>query len=119
MAEHKRPRGTAMSSVIIGFQLKDRLGQVIFVDNSFARLSGAPMEVEAGQVIRASFLFKMPAFSSGEYGLGAAIATGTQEEHMIHHFVHEALVVRVVTPDMLGGIFRLPLDDVKLSVEQA
>lgn len=108
----------AMDSVIIGFQLKDRLGQMIFVDNSYARFAATPVAVEAGQSVRADFRFRMPAFSSGEYSLAATIASGTQDEHMIHHFVHEALMVRVVTPELLGGIFMLPLDDVKLAVEK-
>jgi len=106
-----------MDSVIFGFQLKDRLGQMIFVDNSYARFAATPVTLDPGQSARAEFHFQMPAFSTGEYSLAATIASGTQDEHIIHHFVHEALMVRIVTPDLLGGIFRLPLDDVKLTVE--
>ena len=108
---------TDMENVIIGFQLKDRLGQVMFVDNSYLSHLTTPVMGLAGQSVRASFRFRMPAFNSGEYVFGAAIASGTQDHHMIHHFLHEALMVQVVTTSMLGGVFRLPLDRVDLSVE--
>jgi len=105
-----------MDSVIIGFQVKDRLGQVIFIDNTYPRFAATPVAVAAGQLVRAPFSFRMPAFSSGEYALGIAIASGTQDHNLIHHFLSEALMVRIVTPEFLRGIFRVPLDDLKLAI---
>ncbi len=107
----------ALSSVIMGFQVKDRLGQVIFVDNTYRSFADRPVDVGAGESVRAEFRFRIPALLSGEYAVGVAIASGTQAEHMVHHFVHEALVVHIQTADILIGVLAVPLDDVKLTVE--
>ena len=106
-----------LASVIIGFQVKDRLGQVIFVDNSYRSFAHQPVDVAAGQSVRAEFRFRIPALLSGEYAFGVAVSSGTQAEHMVHHFVHEALVVHIQTTDILIGVLAVPLDDVKLAVE--
>jgi lipopolysaccharide transport system ATP-binding protein len=103
-----------ISDVIVGFHLKDRLGQVLFTQNSFRHLVGKPFALAANEAVDAEFRFRMPLLVPGDYAFGAAIASGTQERPIMHHFVHEALIVHVSTLNHLGGIVAVPLESVRL-----
>jgi lipopolysaccharide transport system ATP-binding protein len=87
------------------------------VDNTYRRFAASPVSLKAGQSARAEFRFRIPALASGEYALSAAVASGTQGSHIVHHFLHEALIVRVHTADVLGGFVVVPMDSVDLKVE--
>ena len=56
-----RIRGEAVDSLqspIVGFSLKDRLGQVLFADNTFASHADRPFAMAAGQTFEARFLLR-------------------------------------------------------------
>jgi len=107
----------ALQGVILGFHLKDRLGQAILADNTFRTFLRAPVEIAAGQVVRARFRFTLPALASGDYLVSAAIATGTQDNHVQHHFRHDALAVRVHSPSNLGAaLLTVPFAEITLKV---
>jgi lipopolysaccharide transport system ATP-binding protein len=103
-----------VSDVIIGFQLKDRLGQQVFAQNSFLSYAARPVAAAAGQVLRAAFRFRMPALAEGDYTLGAAIASGTQQQHLQHHFVHEVLAIHIRPPRQAEGLLSVPFSEVTL-----
>jgi lipopolysaccharide transport system ATP-binding protein len=75
------------------------------------------VDAAAGQVITARFRFLMPALLSGEYTLDAAIATGTQDNHIQHHFLHDAAVVVVHSPLNLGAVLAVPVEEITLRAE--
>lgn len=99
---------TPLLSPILGFHLKDRLGQVLWGDNSFLSTAGAPLALESGDAIVAEFEFVMPHLRSGEYVFDVAFAEGTQAAHVQHHWVYDALVVHVVTDVPVFGLLSLP-----------
>lgn len=106
---------TTLSGVIIGYQMKDRLGQMILADNTYRSFLRTPVSVLSGQIIRAQFRFTMPSLIAGEYLVSAAIATGTQDNHVQHHFRHDALAVRVHSPANFGAaLLAVPLAEVTL-----
>lgn len=107
---------TPLEGVILGFHLKDRLGQPILVDNTFRSFLRDPVDAAVGQVITARFRFLMPALLSGKYTLNAAIATGTQDSHIQHHFLHDAAVVEVHSPLNLGAVLAVPMQEITLAV---
>ena len=80
---------------IIGFELKDRLGQVIFGDNTFLTYHNNPVPVSRGAELVARFDFRLPVLHHGDYSVTAAIADGSQESHVQHHWMHDALIIRV------------------------
>lgn len=102
-----------LESIIVGFIVKDRLGQYIFGDNTFDKKVvnfGSMKSNELGDVI---FSFQMPAFAPGEYSIAVAIATGTPQQHLQHHWIHEAIVFNSLTELDTGVMFMVPLDNVE------
>ncbi len=77
-----------LAQLIVGFYVKDRLGQQLFGENTLAA-SGRPAG-SAGARVGARFHFVMPRLFPGEYLVAVAIADGTQARHVHHEWRHEA-----------------------------
>jgi lipopolysaccharide transport system ATP-binding protein len=102
---------------IIGFQFKDRLGQVIFSDNTFLVYRNSPLTANAGTEFSASFEFRLPILPSGDYSISPAVAEGTQEEHVQHHWLHDAMMVRVHASSVCFGLIGLPMKKISLEIK--
>lgn len=98
-----------LESVIVGFYIKDRLGQYLFGDNTYLSYHDAPFGLEAGGVARARFTFDMPRLQNGEYFVTAGIAEGTQDEHELQNWLHEALLFKSQAVQSPVGIIGLPM----------
>ncbi len=107
-----------MNQPIIGFLVKDRLGQIIFVDNSFSTHSLLPRTVEPGETLTARFHFTLPLLAEGDYAVSVAIAEGTETAHVQHHWLHDALFFRVTTGRLFRGLVAVPMDQVSLEIDQ-
>ncbi len=83
---------TDMSSPIVGFTVKDRLGQWILGDNTYITYQNAPVRAAAGQKLVAEFEFYMPTLQPGNYSIDCAVADGTQENHVQQQWLHDAVV---------------------------
>jgi lipopolysaccharide transport system ATP-binding protein len=101
---------------IIGFTFKDRLGQAIFVDNTYVAMRDRQVRVGAGQIVVARFEFRFPVLPPGEYSLSPAIADGTQEEHVQLQWVHDALILQVESSPVWLGLIGLPMRNISLAV---
>lgn len=99
---------------IIGFQFKDRLGQVIFSDNTYLSHINVPTSVNAGSDIVAQFHFRLPVLPSGDYTISPAIAEGTQDNHVQHHWLHDALLIRVHASSACFGLVGLSMKKISL-----
>jgi lipopolysaccharide transport system ATP-binding protein len=108
-----------INSAIVGFYLKDTLGQYLFGDNTYVTYKSDPVTISAGQLFTAQFGFHMPLLPIGEYSIDVAIAEGTQEEHVQHRWVHDALVFKSHSSAVLRGLIGIPMHDIKLSVSGA
>lgn len=102
---------------IIGFQFKDRLGQVIFSDNTFLAYQNSPLAADAGTEFSACFEFRLPVLPSGEYSISPAVAEGTQEEHIQHHWLHDAMMVRVHSSSVCFGLIGVPMKKISLEMK--
>jgi lipopolysaccharide transport system ATP-binding protein len=100
-------------NVIAGFYVKDRLGQLLFGDNTGLSYED-DFPVTAGQHFHASFCFVMPRLLSGEYFIAAGVAEGTQEQHVVQHWLHEALHFTATGGSMVAGLIGIPMLDVRL-----
>ena len=49
--------------------------------------------MNAGEERIARYVFCMPALQAGQYALSVAVADGTMENHVQHHWVHDATVL--------------------------
>jgi lipopolysaccharide transport system ATP-binding protein len=99
---------------IVGFLFKDRLGQVVFGDNTYLIYQHMPLAVDAGSELRARFEFRFPVLPSGDYSISPAIAEGTQERHIQHHWMHDALIVKVHASVVCFGVIGVPMKKVSL-----
>lgn len=104
---------------IIGFQFKDRLGQIIFADNTYLTYQFQPVFVNQGSEIIARFDFRLPVLPSGDYSISPAIADGTQEDHVQHHWLHDALMVRVNATSICHGLVGIPMREMSLTVKNS
>jgi lipopolysaccharide transport system ATP-binding protein len=100
---------------IIGFQFKDRLGQIIFADNTFLSYQLDSKPVEARGRLVAKFEFRLPVLPAGDYSVTVALADGSQDRHVQHHWMHDALILRVHASSVCQGLIGVPMKKIQLS----
>jgi lipopolysaccharide transport system ATP-binding protein len=106
---------TKLCSPIIGFDFRDRLGQVLFGENTYLSYQEKPVELDTGEITVATFAFRLPLLPTGDYSITAAIAEGCQEKHVQQHWMHEALILKVHASSIRFGLVGLPMDKILLS----
>ena len=104
----------AIFQPIIGFEFKDRLGQVLFADNTFLVYQNNPQEVSQGCEFTARFEFRLPILPTEDYSIAVAVAEGTQDNHVQHHWSHDALIVRVHASSVCFGLMGVPMKKITL-----
>jgi len=108
-----------VDSPIIGFYVKDRLGQALFGDNTFLTYRELAVNCQAGSELQADFVFHMPLLPTGEYSITIAVANGTQEIHEQHHWIHDAILFRSESSSVVSGLIGIPMLQVKLRTIEA
>ncbi len=106
----------AIQRPIIGFIVRDRLGQNLFSDNTYLTYANSRLEVPAGQSFGASFRFKLPYLPTGDFAVSVAVAEGTQIDHIQHHWLDEALFFRVHSSHLARGLVGIPMQDIAFEV---
>ncbi len=110
---------TELDAPIIGFTIKDSRGQALFGDNTYLRYSDYPPFCEAGARLEAEFCFLMPILPAGDYSVGVAIANGSQQAHIQHHWVHDAISFKSEASSVATGLIGIPMLHIKLAQTQA
>lgn len=105
---------SSLSSVIVGFYIKDRLGQTLFGDNTYLNYVDDPVASHPGDELVAEFRFQMPRLAAGDYSVSAAIAEGSQHEHVQHHWIHDALFFRSESSHIASGLVGIPMAQIEL-----
>jgi len=103
-----------LKSPILGFLLRDRLGQDLFGTNTYEISKDNPVICSAGVGLEAEFRFKMPYLPNGQYAVACSIADGNLEESVQHHFLHDALIIAVSSSANRWGLVGIPFDDINL-----
>ena len=91
---------------IVGFFIKDRLGQPMCGYNSLVHRSNWTA-LESGCQVQVEFTFWLPLLATGDYTVTVALAEGTQLEHVQHHWVHDILSFKSSADPHLSGLFTL------------
>ena len=99
---------------IVGFLIKDRLGQPLFGDNTYLSHAGMAPECRAGDEIRAEFTFYMPILPAGDYSISTALADGTQDQHVQHHWMHDAVLFKSEASSAATGLVGIPMIGITL-----
>ncbi len=98
-----------INSVIAGFIVKDRLGQYVFGDNTFEITRSNPVDFQSGEHGQVSFVFTMPLLAAGTYSIVLSVASGTLDDHVQHHWIHEAIIFNSHADLNTGVIFKIPV----------
>ena len=106
-----------LHSPILGFIVKDRLGQSIFADNTFLTYAARPISVAAGQTLEAKFSFQMPVMPIGDYSITVAIAEGNQQENVQHQWINDALLFKVHSSSVCLGLIGVPMKEIKMMLK--
>ena len=105
-----------LDSPIMGFLIKDRLGQTLFGDNTYLAYQESVVTGFAGGMLRASFVFSMPLLPAGDYSVAVAIANGTQQQHELHHWIHDAIIFKSESIRVSNGLIGIPMLELTLEV---
>jgi lipopolysaccharide transport system ATP-binding protein len=105
-----------LTSLIIGFFVKNSIEQALFGDNTYLTYMDDPLAAKAGDELEARFYFRMPRLPVGEYSLTVAVADGTQGAHEFQHWVHDALVFQSRRSSVGGELVGLPMRNISLRV---
>jgi lipopolysaccharide transport system ATP-binding protein len=95
--------------------VKDRLGQIIFADNTYLTHSDAPVPVDRNEAFEAYFEFHMPVMPVGDYAIAVSVADGTQQEHVQHHWIHEAIIFKVHSSMVCFGLIAVPMNKIQIT----
>jgi lipopolysaccharide transport system ATP-binding protein len=106
----------AMRSPVVGFLVRDRLGQDLFGENTFAATSQTPTPVPGGASFEAIFDFKLPMLPNGQYAVMASVADGDVYDNVQHHWLHDALIINVASSKIRYGLVGIPFDRVQLEI---
>jgi lipopolysaccharide transport system ATP-binding protein len=105
-----------ISMPIVGFEVYDRLGQTIFGDNTYLVTRFRPVSLSPGDFLMTHFDFRMPIMREGDYTISVAIAEGTQQDHVQHHWLHEALAFHVHANTICIGLVGVAMQNIEMNV---
>jgi lipopolysaccharide transport system ATP-binding protein len=106
---------TDMTSPILGFVVKNRMGLSLFGDNTYLSYADNPQTAAQGSFLEARFRFRMPRLPIGDYAITAAIADGSQKQRITHHWLHEAVTFRSQRSSVGQVLVGLPMLDISLT----
>lgn len=108
-----------LSSPIVGFSVKDKLGQHLFGDNTYLSYQNNPVSAHAGESLVGEFHFQLPFLPTGTYSVNVAIAEGTQHNHQQQHWVEDAMFFVVESSHIVRGLVGIPMINISLGIEES
>jgi lipopolysaccharide transport system ATP-binding protein len=102
-------------SLIIGFFVKDRLGQVLFGENTNTAYELKPVAAAKGSTVIGSFAFFMPFLSRGSYSIDVAVADGDLHNHEQLHWLHDAIVFESHRTSISAGLVGIPFEEISVT----
>lgn len=112
---HIRARANKdLARPILGFLVRDRLGQDLFGENTLAFSQLNPVSIEAGQEFEAEFVFRLPMLPNGQYAVMASVAEGELAANVQHHMLHDALIINISSSKVRWGLVGVHFERVSL-----
>lgn len=109
-----------LHSPIIGYQVMNSAGQVIFADNSHELTQEQGVVINRGTLFAVEFRLPMPYLPLGIYNLRAAIAQGEKEgrEAVLLQTIDGALRLDCVSSSVQEGLIGLAMHSVKITTKE-
>jgi lipopolysaccharide transport system ATP-binding protein len=98
-----------LRSPIIGFGVRNRLGQVIFAWDSSREPGLLGLTLSAGRRKEARFTFRFPYLLGGTYTLNVALADGTALDNTRSHAILDAMSFEVTWSTVTQGLIGVPI----------
>ena len=105
-----------LQSALLGFVVRDRLGQDLFGENTYLVDLGKPCFVASNQEFEAAFVFQFPMLPNGQYVLAVSVADGNLHDNVQHNWLHDALLINVSSNKLRYGLVGIPIESVSLQV---
>ena len=106
----------ALQNPILGFLVRDRLGQDLFGENTLPFTNRVPTPIESGMTFEGVFEFILPMLPNGQYAVMASVANGDLHSNVQHHWMHDALIINVSSSKIRWGLVGIPFERVELKV---
>lgn len=105
-----------LQNPILGFLVRDKLGQDLFGENTFSFTNSLPTPIAAGMTFEGVFDFRLPMLPNGQYVVMASVADGNLQDNVQHHWLHDALIINVYSSKIRYGLMGIPYELVELKV---
>lgn len=106
----------AIDNPIIGYQVQDRFGTVIFGENSISS-NIAVTRLESGRH-KGTMQISWPQIMPGDYGITLGVGNGlTADSHVVECWAHNIIVLSSVKTASIHGIFNHRIDQITLEQE--
>lgn len=102
-----------ISNPVIGFLVKNNLGQVLFGENTLQSKSNLK-SIKQGLGLDVTFKFILPPLASGDYSISISLADGNNTFSIQHHWLNDAILFSVFTFKQIYGIFDLQISDIEI-----
>lgn len=103
-----------MERVIIGYQMKDKYGNVIFGENTHSSGFGES-SVLPGKPYQATLMFKWPGIQENNYFLTLGLGEGTHEmQHVIQCWAHSIFEFRNISKLPNHGLFNQKIEEYQI-----
>ena len=99
---------------VVGFFIKDRLGQILFGDNTYLSTNACQISLDAGERAVAWFPFQMPILPEGLYSADVAVADGTPSEHLQLQWIHDAFRLESRAASTSTGLIGIPFGKIEV-----
>jgi lipopolysaccharide transport system ATP-binding protein len=105
-----------LQNPILGFLVRDRLGQDLFGENTLSFTNCVPTPIAASTTFQGIFEFSLPMLPNGQYAVMASVADGDAYDNVQHHWMHDALIINVSSSKIRYGLLGIPFERVELGV---
>lgn len=103
-----------MERPILGFLVRDRLGQDLFGENTLPLTESSPRPVRAGEEFESRFTFRLPMLPNGQYVVMCSLADGDLHSNVQHHWLHDALILQVSSSRVRWGLVGVPFEAISM-----
>lgn len=86
-----------------GIMIKDNKGQYLFTEGSDYAFRDKQLIFNKGERVLFEFSFEMPVLIRGSYAINVAFAEGIGDDHIQHHWIHDALDIEVLQGRVVHG----------------
>jgi len=105
-----------MQNPILGFLVRDKLGQDLFGENTLPFTSNLPTPVNSGEIFDGIFEFILPMLPNGQFAVMASVAEGELYNNTQHHWMHDALIIHVSSSKVRWGLVGISFNKAELKV---